>query len=154
MNISLKVKLSILLILAAVIPIAIIYYFSKQTQETTSDRLTEVVTDDTNEKLIRIADNVYKMLEINDKKVKQLIEAELNVTRDRIAERGGISVSSRQYSWDAINQYTKEVTSTRLPALGLGGTPMPQVFDFSRPLPIIDDMYKSRWAAPLRFSRG
>ena len=71
--------------------------------------------------LDHITQSIYNLVKTEDEAVQQQVDYNLNVARHVLANAGGVSLSQDSVAWQAVNQYTREVVTLRLPKLLVGG---------------------------------
>lgn len=86
-----------------------------------------------------IAQDVLRMCRAQQDAVQQKVNTDLNVARKVLRDTGPVSFSAQTITWDAINQYTKQKTSTSLPRMMVGDTWLGQNRDMRIHSPVVDD---------------
>lgn len=74
--------------------------------------------------------------------VARKVSGGLSTLEHTISQSGGLTFSGPAASWRAVNQFTKESADLSLPGAMLGSQPLPQVTDFSAPVPLVDGLTK------------
>ena len=72
--------------------------------------------------LDHIVESAYKLAESHQEVTQKNVNVALNVARDLLKKGGGISLSSTQESWNAVNQYTHAESRVDLPRMLVGDT--------------------------------
>ncbi len=85
-----------------------------------------------------VARDVWMMLRTQHETVLNKVTADLNVARDALQTRGGISFAEENVTWDAINQYTKTSQQLSLPKMMVGPKWLGQNTSMSDESPIVD----------------
>lgn len=88
----------------------------------------------------KIAQAVYLMCRAAQESVQKTIDADLRVAEDLLARSGEIRFSDEQVHWEAVNQYTGEVTDIFLPAMLVGERWLDQNRDIDEHAPIVDEI--------------
>jgi methyl-accepting chemotaxis protein len=137
-NRKLQTKLLVLGCLLTVIPLLIVSTVvliqnrkMLHTAETESTRLAYADLD-------HIAEAVYAMAASHQEVTEKNIQSALNVAREVVAAKESIFFHDEKVRWNAINQFTKAVTSLELPRMMVGNTWFGQVRDPEKPVPVVD----------------
>ena len=85
-----------------------------------------------------IARDVLRMCRIQQSLLQKKVSSDLNVARDVLEETGPVTLSEEMVAWDAVNQFTKQVATVKLPKMMVGGTWLGQNTDMSQPSPVVD----------------
>ena len=75
----------------------------------------------------------------NDLIQKQVMHS-LDVLRETLSRRGGLSLGCHVQTWEAVNQVTKASRTLRLPELTVGGTALGQNRSFDTATPVVDEV--------------
>ena len=92
--------------------------------------------------LDHLAGSVYQMVKAQDEAVQQQMDANLNVARYVLLEKGGPNLGSERAEWTAVNQLTQEKVMVQLPYLQLGDLWLGQNDSLSQETPLVDDVQK------------
>ncbi len=84
---------------------------------------------------------------------QEVIQKELNVAKNLIQNKGGISLSDEKEDWTAINQFTKESQNIRLPRMNLGYLWLGQTFSSKKRVPLVDEVQNALDATCTIFQR-
>jgi len=137
---KLQSKIMLLALFATVLTAVTIAFITNYATNQTSKELIEYNREKAMEDLNGITQDIYTTCEITDKLINSNLEKSLDYMQTLIKRNGGEKFSGNQLSWNAINQYTKEVQTISLPALTIGNITFPQNFSLQQNTPIIDDV--------------
>ena len=87
-----------------------------------------------------IADLTYNLIESQHESLQKSVESQLNVARKIVVDQGGISFAEETVTWNAINQYTKNVSTVRVPKMLVGNTWVGQTTDMRTNVPVVDEV--------------
>jgi len=140
MNLTLKRKIIGLTVLAAILPVCVMFALTVDLEgtiahqaETDFDVLTKMNID-------QIAKDVYGLCETSNDLIQRSINHDLNVARRILYQQGSVRLNSEMVSWKAINQYTKQTQMIRLPKMLVGGKWLGKNPDFSKTAPVVDEV--------------
>ena len=140
-NCTLRTKLVTLGIVLSAMPMVILVLVAWRQNTLTQATAREGSTRMAYEDLDRLAANVYEMCGAYQPVLQQQVTASLAVARDLAKRQGNFGFSAdRQFSWNAVNQFTKGVAGISLPEMQLGQTGLGQVADPKVPLPLVDEV--------------
>jgi len=140
MKLRLQYKIMLLALLAAVLTALTIVIITNITTDKTSEVLINYNHKEAMQNLNRITKDIYKTCEITDKLINANLEKSLDYMQTLIKRGGGASFSGSQISWNAVNQFTKDIRQVNLPALSVGGMSFSQNFSLDQRTAIIDDV--------------
>jgi methyl-accepting chemotaxis protein len=140
MKLRLQYKIMLLALLATVLTALTIVIITNITTDKTSEVLIDFNHDEAMQNLNRITKDIYKTCEITDKLINANLEKSLDYMQTIIRRGAGAQFSGSQISWNAVNQFTKDVRSVSLPSLKVGNTNFSQNFSMEQKTPIIDDV--------------
>ena len=90
--------------------------------------------------LDHIARGVYNLVQAENEAVQAHVDANLNVARHLLGQRGGIQLDSERISWQAINQFSQETYTLRLPKMLMGHQWLGRNSDFNVRTPLVDEV--------------
>lgn len=93
-----------------------------------------------NADLDHIARSVYNLVQTENEAVQAQVDANLNVARHLLAQRGGVRQDRESFPWRVENQFTKESDTVALPKLLVGGEWLGNNADFDVPTPLVDEV--------------
>ena len=88
--------------------------------------------------LRHVAENVHAMCQAQQELLQQKVRNDLNVTEYVLSSTGPASLTDETVKWQAVNQYTKAVTSTELPKMKAGNMWLGQNTDVNAESPVVD----------------
>ncbi|MFW6276614.1 MAG: Cache 3/Cache 2 fusion domain-containing protein, partial [Bacteroidota bacterium] len=138
MKLSVKHKIIGFAIGAAMLPVVLILLLTFFQKESTVENSKEILESEARSNISRIATDVHTMLEVANNKIMAKLESGLNIANHLIMQNGGINLSGSTQSWNAVNQYTKELTQIDLPVMRIGSSPILQNTSFDVSSPVID----------------
>ncbi len=140
MNLTLRRKIIGLTILAAILPVCVMFALTVKFQarigqqaETDFDALSRMNID-------QIARDVYGLCETANDLIQRKINHDLNVARRILYQQGSVRLNNEMVSWEAINQYTKQTQMIRLPKMLVGGKWLGKNPDFLKTAPVVDEV--------------
>lgn len=84
---------------------------------------------------------IYDMCSAQNEMFQKLVENGLVVAQKLVSEGGGVTLSATEtLSWNASNQQTEEVVSTKLPQIVIGQQPLVPNTDPATPSPLVDEV--------------
>ena len=137
-NLNLRLKLMIIGSLLSIVPLVTITVIDIVENR----QLIKVAKDNSNrlsfEELNNKAKMVYDIADTQHELLVQTLESYLKVAQEVASNNGGISTGTRTVYWDTVNQYTKQITPVKLPALLNGDTWFGQTTRMDKNVPIVD----------------
>lgn len=97
--------------------------------------------------------NGHKAMEAVTDLISTKVSAQVNEFESGIGAAGGLGQSSQLVAWKAVNQFSKKAVTTQLPAVTIGGTPLPSTKEFSVPVPVLDSLQKRHGGSFTVFQR-
>ncbi|HEX72918.1 MAG TPA: methyl-accepting chemotaxis protein, partial [Candidatus Hydrogenedentes bacterium] len=88
--------------------------------------------------LTLINQGIYDMVNTQDQLLRIKLRGDLAVARDQLAAAGGAMLAEESVSWDAVNQYTQEKRSVRLPRMMVGERWLGQNYSTAVSTPVVD----------------
>lgn len=140
MKLRLQYKIMLLTLMATVLTALTIVIITNITTEETSGELIEKNHEEAMQNLERITNDIYKTCTITDKLINSNLYRSLDYMRSIINDRGGARFNGNPITWQAINQYTKSITTVSLPALIVGNTTFSKNFSMDERTPIVDEV--------------
>ena len=130
----------LLALMATVLTALTIVIITSITTEETSGELIDKNHEEAMQNLERITEDIYKTCTITDKLINSNLYRSLDYMRSIINDRGGARFNGGPITWQAINQYTKGITTVSLPALVIGNTTFSKNFSMDKRTPVVDDV--------------
>jgi methyl-accepting chemotaxis protein WspA len=140
LKLTLKHKVIVLAVLAAVLPVLVMVILIGQFQSSVSQLATKELSNLAMANISQIARDVYGLCETSNDLIQQKINHDLNVARDILKQHKSIELDAQTVSWDAVNQLTKQVQKVNLPKLMVGGAWLGQNRSLETPTPVVDEV--------------
>ena len=136
---SLQARLLSAGVLLTLLPLAVVTVVIAQREaelkQLTADECTKLAFSD----LDHVAQSVYSLCAAQDQVLQANVDAGLNVTKEAVARAGAIGFAdSQRVAWEAVNQYTKDVTRVELPRMLAGDTWLGQNRSSAAASPVVD----------------
>lgn len=136
---TLRFKLIFFSLLIVILPIICLF----SAAYINNSNLKEIVIKQTNklahDDLDHIVSNVYAMALSQNQLAGEMIENAMKISRSILKEKGDIAFDEKHLvDWSAVNQFTKQVTRERLPAVRVGGEWLGQNRSMETLAPIVD----------------
>ncbi|MCK6489840.1 MAG: Cache 3/Cache 2 fusion domain-containing protein [Planctomycetes bacterium] len=80
-----------------------------------------------------------KEWEVQTALLQQVLRRNVNVAEYVLAQRGQMTLGA-PVAWKGVNQFSKAVVDVSMPAIALGGTPLPRVDGFEVKVPVVDEV--------------
>lgn len=142
MKLTLQRKIVGLSIIASAVPvigmIVLLSLFDKSIAEKAEKELDALAKDN----IKQIAEDVYGLFETTNDLLQKKLDHNMNVAWDIVERQGSIDLSRNYVEWDAVNQFTKESISIRIPKMNVGNTWLGQNTSFDEYTPVIDKVYE------------
>lgn len=139
MSIRVKLLLLVLILLfsSSALTLIVIFVQQKNLEESVSAELIDMAKNESE----AVAKGVYAMCQAQFDSLQQKVNYDLNVAREVLKTGGGVVFDPTQrVIWQAVNQYTKEVTEVHLPAMNVGKTWLGQVKTMEQKAPVVDEV--------------
>ena len=136
---TLRFKLIFFSLLIVILPIICLfsaaYINNSNLKETVIQQTNKLAIDD----LDHIASNVYAMAQSQNQLAEEMIENAMKVSKSILDSKGHVSFDKdHMVVWNAVNQFTKQVTRESLPAMLVGGEWLGQNRSMETFAPIVD----------------
>jgi len=95
-----------------------------------------------NDSLDQAAASAHQAMEALAESIQARVSGGLSEMEFSVKQSRGLTFSGEPVKWNAVNQFSKEAGVISLPAAAIGGMAMPQVTDFTEPLPLVDGLTK------------
>ncbi|MCP4119797.1 MAG: methyl-accepting chemotaxis protein [Desulfobacteraceae bacterium] len=141
-NLKLNQKLLLIGILLTVIPMlcAFGFVFNQNKAKTELAKQESIKLADAD--LQHIVESIYTLARTQQEVIEKNLENSLNVAEDLLAKAGGIQFSLESQTWDAINQYSKKISSVTLPQMQIGDNWLGKISDKNQTAPLVDEVLK------------
>ena len=87
----------------------------------------------------QVVHSIYALCASTEQRNVERLSHDLYVARRSVQQAGGISLSDQTASWQAVNQFTKEITAITLPKMMLGTTWLDQITATNQAAPAVDE---------------
>jgi len=138
MNIRAKITITIvslvLLTAAAIVGIAAVKNSSLHSE------VSSVIDELSFDSAKKQAQSVYLLCETMKESVEKMVSAHLKLSDYFLKSAGPLSFSSESVEWNAVNQFSKQKTSVKLPKMLFGNTWTGQNSDINKKTPIVDNV--------------
>lgn len=92
--------------------------------------------------LDHIANGVYNMVQTQQEVLEKYIRNALSVAREILNNEGTVSFNEESVTWNAVNQYTKNISRIDMPKMMAGKTWLNQINDRNTSVPVVDKVEK------------
>ncbi len=137
---SIGKKISLFAFSAAMVPIIIFLILLGIIYQTLEHKIRNSVTENFEQQLITIADNIYELCKYQHTLLNQSLNHNMNVAKDILARNGGIVLLSDTIRWTAVNQFTKEEQIITLPQIAIGESVLLQNYSSRNKTHVVDDI--------------
>ncbi len=137
-NKTIRAKISVLSVVAVLLTVFVLLIIVWHQKQVVGEDVLEEIDQLSRDDVSAITQNVYLMCRAQSEALQQKLVADLAVARHVLNETGDVSLGEQTVSWDALNQYTKAVTSVDLPAMMVGDNWLGQNYDLSVQSPVVD----------------
>ena len=136
---TLRFKLIFFSLLIVIVPIICLF----SAAHINNSKLKEIVIKQTDklagDDLEHIVSNVYAMALSQNQLAEEIIENAMKISKNILGEKGQVSLDEKHMvDWNAVNQFTKEVSRESLPAMLVGGEWLGQNRSMETLAPIVD----------------
>jgi methyl-accepting chemotaxis protein WspA len=139
-HLNLKTKIISLVLLASAMPVIIIYImmisFEKEVLKQSEEELN--ILAETN--IGQITRDMYSLCKTTNALVQEKQDIAINLAKNAIKRNGGLRLGNELVRWHAVNQLNLNETEVMLPKLMIKDTWIEKTYDFSRPVPLIDEV--------------
>ncbi len=136
---NIKTKIVSMSILVAAVPICIILTLLLLKQNTLTRQVGMLLDSQSRSQLAGTAKDMYALCQSQQESLQQAMVANLNVARELLRQKGGVSLLTEPVVWKARNQLTQSAEDISLPKLAVGGQWLGQNSDKNSPSMIVDD---------------
>ena len=88
----------------------------------------------------KLAKNTWLMCRSTHQAMQQDLEDNTSLLRTFAQEKGGLSLADETVTWQAVDQYSKQVQSVKLPKMQLGQEWLGQISDPNQTTPLVDQV--------------
>ncbi len=137
-RLTLKRKVVALAILAAMLPVLAIFVLVDRFQTSVSQVAANELQSLAMTNIAQIAADVYGLCETANDLIQQKISNDLKLAEELLKQHNTVSLSAESVTWEAVNQFTQESRTVRLPKMLIGKTWLGQNRDTGTATPIVD----------------
>lgn len=141
MKLSLQGKITGIAVLSALLPVVVIIAITIIQQKLMLEEAEQELDALARDNIAQISKDVYNLCLTTNDLLQERLDMALSYATKSINDKGGLSPTGINQQWQAVNQYSGEITEVVLPAMLLGNKPLPSSKDFSQYIPIVDDVY-------------
>lgn len=142
MNLKLKQKIVIMVLLAALLPIGTAFVRSFMIREQVSQKVLEQMRAISEHDLKETAVSIYNMCRIANDLILEELSYNIKVLNEAVSESGGLKLSPQEtVEWKAKNQITGEEINLRLQKMNAGNKWLGQDFSPSVSQPVVDEVH-------------
>jgi len=120
--------------------IAFAFVFNQNKQKTELAKQESIKMADAD--LQHIVESIYTLAKTQQEVIEKNLENSLNVAQDLLVKAGGIQFGIESQTWDAVNQYSKTVSSVALPKMQIGETWLGKISNKNQEAPLVDEVLK------------
>jgi len=140
MKLMLKHKVIGLPVLAAILPVAVMFFFTSMEKRSVTKKIEGELDLLARESMKGIAVAIRDTCQVTSDMVQKDVDRRLDDAASFFSALGGFSLSSEEVSWIAVNQYTGKEKKVSLPKMLIDGiTWLGQNRKLDEPTPFIDD---------------
>ncbi len=101
----------------------------------------------------QISRDAYGIVETADELFRQKNRIALNVLRQKVQSENGFKFTDKLVSWNAINQFTGEITEFQMPEVTIGNKWLGQIYDFEEDVHVVDEVTSQVYGTVTLFQR-
>lgn len=139
-TLTLKRKIIGLAILAAVLPVLVMYVLIVRFQGKVAQKAEQELDLLAGGNVTQIAKDVYVLCETASSLIERKVTFDMGNAMQILRSQGGASFSPETVSWDVNDQESKQTGKTVLRKMLVGGKWLGQVREFSQPAPVVDEV--------------
>jgi len=136
-------------LLATVAIAVLVVVNARGTSKSVSDEVIGLMQD----RLERSAEKTYSICQLSQDYVQRAVDTSLNFGHTVLRQSGGVQVTSKTYTWNALNQYSQVHSAISAPVWSVGGVVLTGDRSFDHHIPIIDDITKQTGETVTLFQR-
>lgn len=153
MRLSLRQQISALGTLSALLATVTVAILVLINERGTSKSVSDEVISLMQERLARSAEKTYSICQLSQDYVQRAVDTSLNFGHTVLRQSGGVEVSSKTKTWNALNQYSQVRTPISAPLWSVGGVALSGDRSLEHHIPIIDDITKQTGETVTLFQR-
>jgi methyl-accepting chemotaxis protein WspA len=152
-KLTFKSKLMILTVSAALLPVVLILVFTARLQFELTKRTKTELDSLSRANISQISKDAYGIIETANELFVQKNKVALNVLRQTIKDQGDFNFTNPLIKWNALNQFTGEITEVSLPAVNIGSKWLGQNTSFDTPTHVVDIVTEQVFGTVTLFQR-
>jgi len=152
-NLTLKRKIIVLAMLAAVLPVAVMFILTVQFQGRIAKKAEAELDILSHVNVTQIAKDVYSLCETASTLLDRKVSSDMETARRILREEGGFGLAGDMVEWNALNQDTGQETVVNLKKVTVGGKWLGKTRDFAQNVPLVDDVARLNSSACTIFQR-
>ncbi len=117
-----------------------IFLTEAKTKHNVINSLSQKTDKITENQLSNVANDFYTMCTLQQGLLQKILQGSLNYAEDFAALNGSFKEGKKAISWQAVNQFTKDKSSLKLPEMLIGNTWLGQNSSFDKPSFLVDDV--------------
>ncbi len=139
-TLTLKRKIIGLAVLAAVLPVLVMYMLIVGFQGKVAHKAEQELDVLANGNVTQIAKDVYVLCETAGSLIDRKVTYDMGLASKTLRAQGGVSLSPETVSWDVTDQESKQTGKAVLRKMSAGGEWLGQIREFTRPAPVVDEV--------------
>ena len=136
----LKYRIIGLASLAALLPVVIMLVIASIQNRHVNSIITDEMNSQMQDYLAQIARDAGNLCGTANDLIQNYVSHGHNVAEKIVREKGGIGLGKETFTWDAMNQDTKQVAPVTLPKVNLGATWIGAVKSTTAAVPVVDEI--------------
>ena len=152
-KITLRSKISALAVLSAALPVLVTLLLLVRFQTSVHDTAERELTNLARMNVMQSARDIYGACETANDLVQRQVDHNLNVARRILSDRGRVTLSSPEATWEAMDQTTRQPRAVALPRLLVGGLWFGQTRSLETMVPVVDETQRLVGGAVTVFQR-
>lgn len=153
MKLTFRNKLTLLTLLASLLPVVLIFIFTVRLQLKITERTKTELDSMSIANISQISRDAYGIVETADELFRQKNRIALNVLRHKIQNENGFKFTDRLVDWNAINQFTGEIIALKMPEVTIGNKWLGQIYDFDEEVHVVDEVTRQVFGTVTLFQR-
>lgn len=153
MRLTFRNKLTLLTLLASLLPVVLIFIFTARLQLKITERTKTELDSMSIANISQISRDAYGIVETADELFRQKNRIALNVLRQKVQSENGFKFTDKLVSWNAINQFTGEITEFQMPEVTIGNKWLGQIYDFEEDVHVVDEVTSQVYGTVTLFQR-
>ena len=138
LQLSLRQQITALAIFAALFATSIVALLVLLNEKSASNAVSGQVNSFIVNSVRDNAQKTYNICIVAQEFIQKSVDTNLNVARAALKQVGGIQPTARPNQWNAVNQYTRAVTTITLPTWSVGGQLLEGDRSFEKRVPVVD----------------